>query len=97
VRAAGFTHPLISWSELERLGGPDYRVMRFEDPRAAGRWRSFLSSCTSAVWREGALEIWALRVGCSAVPARFGEAPEHYGAPEPLGRTRENVSGLEFE
>ena len=76
VHAEGFTHLLISWSELERLGGPDYRVMRFEDPRAGGRWSSFLASCTSPVWREGALEIRALQVGCAAVPGRGGEAPE---------------------
>jgi hypothetical protein len=75
VRGAGFTHLLISWSELERLSGPDYRVMRFEDPRAAGRWRSFLSSCTSPLWRDGSLEIRALRTGCAAAPGHDAEVP----------------------
>ena len=75
VRAAGFTHLLISWSELERLGGPDYRVMRFEDPRAAERWRWFLVGCTSPLWREGSLEIRALRTGCTSAPGRGGEVP----------------------
>lgn len=75
VRGAGFTHLLISWCELERLGGPDYRVMRFEDPRGAGRWYSFLSSCTSPLWREGSLEIRALRTRCAAAPGHVGEVP----------------------
>ena len=75
VRAVGFTHLLISWSELERLGGPDYRVMRFEDPRAAERWRWFLLGCTSPLWREGSLEIRALRTGCTSAPGRGGEVP----------------------
>ncbi len=73
MRGQGFTHLVISWSELERLGGPDYRVLRFEDPRAAERWRSFLRTCTSPLWREGALELRVLEKGCT--PGLDGMSP----------------------
>jgi hypothetical protein len=69
IREAGWTHLVIGWSELGRLGGPDYRLLRFTDPRAAERWRGFLASCTTPVWREGGSELRQLRAQCGSVPS----------------------------
>ncbi len=67
VRERGFTHLLIRWSELERLGGPDYRALRFEDRGSAERWRAFLGGCTSRVWSDGGLEIRSLGSTCASL------------------------------
>jgi hypothetical protein len=72
LRGAGFTHMVISWSELSRLGGPDYQLLRFADPRAANRWRGFLASCTAPLWREGGSEIRKVRSECAPFPDAAG-------------------------
>jgi membrane protein implicated in regulation of membrane protease activity len=58
---AGFTHLLINWAEVNRLGGEDYRVMRWKTPEDLARFREFGKSLTDPVWAEGPLEIRAIR------------------------------------
>jgi len=59
----GFTHLLINWGEVGRLGGPDFRVLRWETPDAGARWRELLSGFTTPLFREGAIEVRALLGG----------------------------------
>jgi hypothetical protein len=66
VAAAGFTHLFLNWAELGRLGGEDYRVMRWRDPADAERYRDFGIRFTDRVWAEGPLELRALRSNGSA-------------------------------
>jgi hypothetical protein len=61
VVEAGFTHLLINWAELNRLGGDEFRVMRWKTPADAARFREFGKSLTDSVWTEGPLEIRAIR------------------------------------
>ncbi len=61
LRTAGFTHLLINWGEVARLGGADYRVLRWRTPAAAARWRELLEAFTTPVLSEGAVEVRALR------------------------------------
>ena len=63
LRSAGFTHLLINWGEVGRLGGPDFRVLRWETPDAGARWRELLSGFTTPLFREGAIEVRALLGG----------------------------------
>jgi hypothetical protein len=65
LRAAGFTHLFINWAEARRLGGDDYRVLRFDSSRGEVVWRELLTACTAPVYREGGLEVRTLSV-CSA-------------------------------
>jgi hypothetical protein len=65
LRRAGWTHLLISWSELSRLGGPDYQLLRFVDPQATERWQAFVTGCTTRLWREGGSEIRKLGQECT--------------------------------
>ena len=65
LRRAGWTHLLISWSELSRLGGPDYQLLRFADPQATERWQAFVTGCTTRLWREGGSEIRELGPECT--------------------------------
>ena len=81
LRGAGWTHIVISWSELSRLGGPDYQLLRFADPRAAKRWRGFLASCTATLWREGGSEIRQVRSECAPLPG--AAAPPGAAAVQP--------------
>jgi hypothetical protein len=65
LRRAGWTHLLISWSELSRLGGSDYQLLRFADPQATERWQAFVTGCTTRLWREGGSEIRDLGPECT--------------------------------
>lgn len=65
LRRAGWTYLLISWSELSRLGGPDYQLLRFADQQAAERWQAFITGCTTRLWREGGSEIRELGPECT--------------------------------
>ncbi len=60
LRRDGFTHLVVNWGEVRRLGGPDYRVLRFERPAQRAVLRGFLSDHTVVVWRAGDLEVRAL-------------------------------------
>ena len=53
----GFTHLLINWAELNRLGGEDYRMLRWKTPADLERYREFGMRMTERVWTEGTLEI----------------------------------------
>ena len=63
LRSAGFTHLLINWGEVARLGGPGYRVLRWNTPAAAVRWRELLERFTTAVFRDREVEVRALAAG----------------------------------
>jgi len=60
LRRDGFTHLVVNWGEVRRLGGPDYRVLRVERPAQRAVLRGFLSDHTVVVWRAGDLEVRAL-------------------------------------
>ncbi len=60
LHAAGFTHLLINWGEVARLGGPGYRVLRWRSPDAEARWRTLLARFTRPVVREGDVEVRVL-------------------------------------
>jgi hypothetical protein len=60
LRSAGFTHLLINWSEVARLGGPDYRILRWNTPAAAVRWRALVEQFTRPVFLQGGVEVRAL-------------------------------------
>lgn len=57
LRAAGWTHLFISRLELARLGGADYRVLRWRSEAARERWGTFLRDSTGPVWSSGGLEV----------------------------------------
>jgi hypothetical protein len=57
LRAAGWTHLLVSRLEQARLGGPDYQVLRWRSDAARERWRTFLRDSTGPVWSSGGLEV----------------------------------------
>lgn len=61
LRADGFTHLAINWAEVDRLGGADYRILRFRAPAAAARLRTFLRDFTVPLFRAGDVEVRALR------------------------------------
>lgn len=61
VAGDGWTHLLINWAEVNRLGGEDYRVLRWKSPEDQARFREFGKSFTEPVWTDGPLEIRALR------------------------------------
>jgi hypothetical protein len=65
LRRAGWSYLVINWAEVSRLGGPNYRVLRFADPHVAARWRAFLGACSSTVWHGGGSEIRRLQVLCT--------------------------------
>ena len=60
VLEAGFTHLLINWAELNRLGGEDYRMLRWKTPADLARYRDFGMQMTERIWTEGPLEIRAI-------------------------------------
>jgi len=61
VAAAGWTHLLFNWAELNRLGGDDYRLLRWRTPADLERYREFGIRSTERVWADGPLEIRSLR------------------------------------
>jgi hypothetical protein len=63
LRSAGFTHLLINWAEVARLGGPNYRVLRWHSPDAAARWRELLGEFTRPVFRQGSVDVRVLAGG----------------------------------
>ncbi len=63
LRSAGFTHLLINWGEVARLGGPGYRVLRWRSRDADARWRDFLGEFTRPVFRKGSIEVRVLAGG----------------------------------
>ncbi len=63
LRSAGFTHLLINWGEVARLGGPDYRVLRWRSRSADARWRELLGRFTRPVFRQGSIDLRALAGG----------------------------------
>jgi hypothetical protein len=70
LRAEGFTDLLINWGEVARLGGPGYRVLRWQTPAAAARWGELLARFTTPVFRDGEVEVRALAAGpAAAAPA----------------------------
>jgi hypothetical protein len=83
LRAAGFTHLLINWGEVNRLGGPDFQALAWHTPAAAARWRELLGGFTRAVFTEAGVEVRGLvRDGAgdetatgSPPPRRFTAAP----------------------
>jgi hypothetical protein len=61
VANAGWTHLLINWAELNRLGGDDYRVLRWRTPADSERYREFGIRFTERVWVDGPVEIRSVR------------------------------------
>jgi len=55
-----FTHLLIGWDEIARLGGPNYANLRWRDGASASRWRELLARFTVPCFREGGAEVRAL-------------------------------------
>ena len=60
LRAARFTHLLVNWGEVSRLGGTDYRVLRWAGRGDASRWRELLEKFSSPVFEVGGVEVRAL-------------------------------------
>jgi hypothetical protein len=61
VAAAGWTHLLINWAEVNRLGGDDFRVLRWRSQEEFERYKEFGIRHTERVWADGALEIRVVR------------------------------------
>jgi hypothetical protein len=59
--AAGYTHLLINWAEVNRLGGDDYQVLLWKSPAERLRYLEFGNSLTEGVWGQGSLEIRSIR------------------------------------
>jgi hypothetical protein len=74
LRRAGWNYLVINWAEASRLGGSNYRVLRFSDPSGAARWRAFLGGCTGSVWREDGGEIRQVLAQCTSTPPPRGGA-----------------------
>jgi hypothetical protein len=70
VAAAGFTHLLFNWAELNRLGGDDYRLLRWRTPADLERYREFGLRFTAQVWADGPLELRVVRSGAMEGEAR---------------------------
>jgi hypothetical protein len=61
VVEAGWTHLLFNWDEINRLGGDDFRILRWRNPADLERYREFGMRHTERVWADGALEIRSVR------------------------------------
>ncbi len=59
--AEGWSHLLINWGELERLGGPDFQVLRWQSPADEQRWRDFLDRWTVPLAVHPPCELRAIR------------------------------------
>jgi hypothetical protein len=68
LRRAGWKYLGINWAEVSRLGGPNYRVLRFTDPSDASRWRAFVGGCTGSVWRGDGSEVRQVLAQCTSTP-----------------------------
>jgi len=62
LRANGFTHLLVNWSELARLA-PAYPVAPWRNAVGWRRWSSFVASCGAPVVRAGTVEVFAVPEG----------------------------------
>jgi len=63
ISDAGWTHLVINWGELERLGGPSFQVLRWTNPADHLRWNTFLRDMTVHVKSRGNVELRALDIG----------------------------------
>jgi hypothetical protein len=61
IAAAGYSHLLINWGELQRLGGAGFQVLRWREQADAQRWSSFLEEWTIPQIAQRPCEIRALR------------------------------------
>ncbi len=61
LRALGFSHLAINWGELERLGGPPYRLLGFRTEAARRRYRELLLEHTVHLASAGPVELRTLR------------------------------------
>lgn len=63
--AEGFSHLLINWGELERLGGRDFQVLRWRSAADEQRWELFLRQWTVPVASSPPCELRAIRAPSS--------------------------------
>ncbi len=77
LRTAGWTHLLVSFGELQRLG-PSRGLLRQWPDDVAARWRQFLEHWCRPVVRQGPVEVYELRdvgaisaraLGCREIPS----------------------------
>jgi hypothetical protein len=61
IASNGFSHLLINWGELQRLGGPGFRVLRWRNPSDEERWNDFLAEWTIPLLGRAPCELRALR------------------------------------
>jgi hypothetical protein len=59
--AEGFSHLLINWGELERLGGPGFQVLRWRSAADQQRWELFLRQWTVSLASSPPCELRAIR------------------------------------
>ena len=59
--AEGWSHLLINWGELERLGGPDFQVLRWQSAADEQRWQLFLGQWTVPLAAYPPCELRAIR------------------------------------
>ena len=59
--AEGFSHLLINWGELERLGGRDFQVLRWRSAADEQRWEVFLRQWTVPLASVPPCELRAIR------------------------------------
>ncbi len=59
--AEGFSHLLINWGELERLGGRDFQVLRWRSVADEQRWELFLRQWTVPLASFPPCELRAIR------------------------------------
>jgi hypothetical protein len=57
----GWSHLLVNWGELERLGGPDYQQLRWRCADDADRWAQFLDAWTVPLATLPSCDLRALR------------------------------------
>jgi hypothetical protein len=57
----GWSHLLINWGELGRLGGPDFQVLRWRTAAESERWQHFLDEWTVPLAAVPPCELRAIR------------------------------------
>lgn len=85
VAAAGWTHLMVNRGELERLGGPDFQVLRWRSAADAQRWRQFLRRSATVIWRHDDCFLLRLHDVAAAAPDP-GRGVQR--EPDPPGRPR---------
>jgi hypothetical protein len=63
--AEGFSHLLVNWGELERLGGNDFQVLRWRSAADERRWQLFLRQWTVPLASFPPCELRAIRAPSS--------------------------------